>query len=76
MDKTPSGSVEDTVRYAESLSPVEVLPKESLIAEKSCRPVEIVAEKVEIPAEAPDEPDVYHSPVSPLHYPENSSRER
>ncbi|XP_050546423.1 centrosomal protein of 104 kDa isoform X2 [Daktulosphaira vitifoliae] len=26
--------------------------------------------------ELPDEPDIYHSPVSPLHYPENSPRER
>lgn len=34
----------------------------------------IQPEKIE--TEVPDEPDVYHSPVSPLHYPENNSRER
>ncbi|VVC35365.1 Armadillo-type fold,TOG domain,Armadillo-like helical,Galactose-binding domain-like [Cinara cedri] len=69
VDKTP-GSVDETVKYARSLSPI-VSPKE--VSVKPCQQ-EIQPEKTE--TEVPDEPDVYHSPVSPLHYPENNSRER
>lgn len=70
VDKTP-GSVDEIVKYdAMSLSPT-VSPKE--VSAKPCQQ-EIQPEKIE--TEIPNEPDVYHSPVSPLHYPENNSRER
>jgi len=52
------------------LSPI-VSPKQ--VSAKPCQQ-EIVPEKIE--TEVVDEPDIYHSPVSPLHYPENNSRER
>lgn len=74
VDKTP-GSVDETkVKFSVSShsSPIIVSPKEVLT--KPSRP-EILPEKI-IETEIPDEPDVYHSPVSPLHYPENNSRER
>lgn len=71
VDKTP-GSIDEIVKYdAMSLSPT-VSPKE--VSVKPCQQ-EIQREKVETEI-IPDEPDVYHSPVSPLHYPENNSRER
>lgn len=66
VDKTP-GSIDETVKYATPLSPI-ISPKEVSIKP---RQQEILSEKIE-----PDEPDIYHSPVSPLHYPENNSRER
>lgn len=68
-DKTP-GSIDETVKYVTSLSPI-ISPKEVSI--KPCQQ-EILPVKTD--AEVPDEPDIYHSPVSPLHYPENNSRER
>lgn len=69
VDKTP-GSVDETIKYARSLSPM-ISPKEISVKP---RQQEIQPEKSE--NEVSDEPDVYHSPVSPLHYPENNSRER
>jgi len=53
-----------------SLSPI-VSPKQVPVKPNQ---QETLTEKIE--AEVADEPDVYHSPVSPLHYPENNSRER
>lgn len=69
VDKTPV-SVDETVKYATTLSPI-ISPKE--VPVKPCQP-ELLPEKIE--QEVLDELDVYHSPVSPLHYPENNSRER
>uniref|UniRef100_A0A2H8THI4 Centrosomal protein n=1 Tax=Melanaphis sacchari TaxID=742174 RepID=A0A2H8THI4_9HEMI len=69
VDKTP-GSNDGSTKYVASLSPI-VSPKQVSI--KPCQR-EILPEKIE--TEVADEPDVYHSPVSPLHYPENNSRER
>jgi len=69
VDKTP-GSVDDAIKNVASLSPI-ISPKQ--VSAKPCQQ-EIVPEKIE--AEVVDEPDIYHSPVSPLHYPENNSRER
>lgn len=69
VDKTP-GSVNESIKYAASLSPI-VSPKQ--VSVKPCQQ-EILPENIE--TEVTDEPDVYHSPVSPLHYPENNSRER
>lgn len=62
--------MDETVKYAKSLSPI-VSPKE--VTASPCQQ-EMLQEKNE--TEVSDEPDVYHSPVSPLHYPENNSRER
>lgn len=69
VDKTP-GSVNESIKYAALLSPI-ISPKQ--VSVKPCQQ-EILPEKIE--TEVTDEPDVYHSPVSPLHYPENNSRER
>jgi len=62
--------VDETAKYATTLSPI-ISPKE--VPVNLCQQ-EILPAKIE--AEVLDEPDVYHSPVSPLHYPENNSRER
>lgn len=65
VDKTPAGSVDEPVKYTTHLSPI-ISPRE----------VSVKYHQEKIETDAPDEPDVYHSPVSPLHYPENNSRER
>lgn len=69
VDKTP-GSVDDAIKYVASVSPMNS-PKQVSVKPSQ---QEIVQEKIE--TEVADEPDIYHSPVSPLHYPENNSRER
>lgn len=69
IDKTP-GSVDEIVKDTTTLSPI-TSPKEVPVKPSQ---QEILPEKIE--PEVLDEPDVYHSPVSPLHFPENNSRER
>jgi len=70
VDKTP-GSVDGAIKYVASVSPIDSLKQVSV---KPCQQEIQVPEKIE--SEVADEPDIYHSPVSPLHYPENNSRER
>ncbi|XP_050434404.1 centrosomal protein of 104 kDa [Adelges cooleyi] len=72
MDKTPNSVTSDSIKLVENngISP-SVTPRG--MTDKKYKQ-EILPEKTE--TEAVDEPDVYHSPVSPLHYPENSPRDR
>lgn len=70
IEMTPSSITGESVKSMDIVSP-SVLAKDTY--DKKSKQ-EFRQEKSD--TGIPDEPDIYHSPVSPLHYPENSPRER